>query len=186
MGEQFETAEFGRPSLYFAKTESSLPMPIRSITSQELGALLTEQPDLPLVDVRTPAEYRLVHVAGAKNLPLYQLSQEQLEATMGDGRNGTVYFICKAGVRSYNACRKAHAFGVPDIVNVEGGTSACVRAGLPVERGSRSVLLNHRLRRMAGALIVAGVVLAAVAHPLWIGLSALGGAGLFYTGLTGT
>ena len=161
-------------------------MPIRSIASQELGALLTEQPDLPLVDVRTPAEYRLVHVAGAKNLPLYQLSQEQLEAALGDSRNGTVFFICKAGVRSCSACRKAETFGLTDIVNVEGGTDACVRAGLPVERGSRSVLLNHRLRRTASALIVAGVVLAVVAHPLWIGLSALGGAGLLYSGLVGT
>lgn len=161
-------------------------MTIRSITSQELGALLAEQPDLPLIDVRTPGEYHSVHVAGAKNLPLYQLSQERLETTLGAGRNGTVFFICKSGARSYSACQKAHAFGVPDIVNVEGGTSACVRAGLPVERGSQSVSLKQRLRTTAGVLIVAGIVLAVIVHPLWIGLSALGGAGLVYSGLTGT
>ena len=58
-------------------------MSVRTITSLELKDLLVGQPDLPLIDVRMPAEFREVHVVGAKNIPFDRLSAEQLSDTLG-------------------------------------------------------------------------------------------------------
>ncbi len=161
-------------------------MPIQSITSQELGDLLTEQPDLPLIDVRTPAEFRGAHVVGAANLPLHRLTAKRLETTLGERQNGTVYFICKGGARSQTACEKALAFGSPNVVNVAGGTDQCIDAGLSVERGRWAVSLERQVRIVAGGIVLTGAVLAITINPYWAGLSAFVGAGLIFSGLTDT
>lgn len=161
-------------------------MPIRTITSQQLGDLLTQQPDLPLIDVRTPREFRGKHVVGATNLPLNRLSEERLESTLNERKNGTVYFICKAGTRSQMACEQAHAFGLSDVVNVEGGTDSCASAGVAIERGAWAISLERQVRIVAGALILTGAVLAIAVHPYWAGLSAFVGAGLIFSGITNT
>ena len=153
-------------------------MPIRTINSQQLGDLLTQQPDLPLIDVRTPREFRGKHVVGATNLPLSRLSEERLESALNGRKNGTVYFICKAGTRSQMACEKAHAFGLSDVVNVEGGTDSCASTGLTIERDPRAISLERQVRIVAGGLILTGSVLAMSVHPYWASLSACVGAGL--------
>lgn len=161
-------------------------MSIRTITSQQLGELLIQQPDLPLIDVRTPREFRGKHVVGATNLPLDQLSEERLNSALSQRKNGTVYFICKGGTRSQMACEKAHAFGLSDVVNVEGGTDNCVSTGLEIERGARAVSLERQVRIVAGGLILTGAVLAIAVHPYWAGLAAFVGAGLVFSGVTDT
>ena len=58
-----------------------------------------------------------------------------------EGRNGSrgepLYVICKSGGRSRQACEKFISAGFTNVVNVEGGTTACVEAGLPAVHGKR-------------------------------------------------
>lgn len=161
-------------------------MSVRAINCLELKDLLDRQPDLPLVDVRMPAEYREVHVAGAKNIPFDRLSAEKLSDTLGPNGNSPVYFICKVGRMSQKACQKAESFGVEEVVNVEGGTSVCVAAGLPVEHGKKAVSLERQTRIIAGGLAAVGAVLAIAVNPYWALLPALMGAGLVQSGVTDT
>jgi rhodanese-related sulfurtransferase len=161
-------------------------MSVPTITSLKLKDLLAEQPELPLVDVRMPAEFREVHLVGAKNLPFARLSAEQLSATLGETGDSPVYFICKLGKQSEKACRKAHEFGVTGAVSVEGGTEVCAAAGLPVERGKKAVSLERQVRIAAGALSLVGAVLALAVHPYWAAVPAFIGAGLIYAGVTDT
>ncbi len=161
-------------------------MSLRAITTLEFRDLLAREPDLPLIDVRMPAEFREVHVAGARNLPFHHLSAESLSDALGENGDSTVYFICKVGVRSLKACRKASEFGVADVVSVEGGTDACVAGGLPVRRGKKAVSIERQVRVAAGGLILAGAVLAIAVHPYWAALSAAVGAGLIHSGVTDT
>jgi len=161
-------------------------MSVRAITCLELKDLLVRQPDLPLVDVRMPAEYREVHVVGAKNIPFDRLSAQRLSDTFGPHGDSPVYFICTMGKMSQKACQKAQSFGVDEVVNVEGGTSVCVAAGLPVERGKKAISLERQVRITAGGLIVVGAVLALAVHPCWVALPALVGAGLVQSGVTNT
>jgi rhodanese-related sulfurtransferase len=94
--------------------------------------------------------------------------------------------ICRSGGRGRQAAEKFHAAGYPNVVNVEGGTLAWERAGLPVVRGKKTMSLERQVRIAAGSLVVLGTVLGAFVHPAFLGLPAIVGAGLIFAGVTDT
>lgn len=134
-----------------------------------------------LIDVRTPAEFREAHVRGAVNVPLDRLSAADVPA--GDG---PLYVVCQKGGRGQKACEKLLAAGLADVVNVEGGTLACIEAGVAVERGKKTISLERQVRIAAGSLVVSGVALGWWVHPGFFGLAAFVGAGLVFAGVTDT
>ncbi len=134
---------------------------------------------IQLIDVRTPAEYRSIHVTGAVNLPLDQLDPATLPT-------GTVYLICQSGGRSRKACERLRTGGRSEVIDVVGGTTAWEAAGLPVTRGRGVISLERQVRIAAGILVLTGVALGFLAHPIGFGLSAFVGAGLVFAGLTNT
>lgn len=83
-----------------------------------------------LLDVREPAEYAAVHAVNAKLLPLGQVGMrlQELEAY----KDKPVAVICRSGRRSAQAVAMLQEAGFTKVVNVQGGTSAWVDAGLDV------------------------------------------------------
>jgi len=154
-----------------------------SIAPAELSQLRRAGGAVDLIDVRTPAEFREVHVDFARNVPLDRLDPKEIAA----GRNGRasepLYVICQSGSRGKQACGKLSAAGL-NVVNVEGGTLAWVAAGLPVIRGKKAISLERQVRITIGALVLASSMLAAFVHPYWIGLAAFMGGGLIFSGIT--
>ena len=69
---------------------------------------------------------------------------------------------------------------------MEGGTLACVEAGLPVVRGRKAISLERQVRIAAGLLVLLGALLGWLVHPAFVGLSAFVGAGLVFAGVTDT
>jgi rhodanese-related sulfurtransferase len=161
-------------------------MNIPNISPAKLAELLKENPNLELIDVRTPAEYREVHVEQARNVPLDRLDPSTLMQARTDSAQNPLYFICHAGTRGQNACEKFLKAGFANVVNIEGGTKACVEVGLSVIRGKKAVSLDRQVRITAGLLVILGAVLGWFLHPAWIALSAFVGAGLAYSGITNT
>jgi rhodanese-related sulfurtransferase len=162
---------------------------VTTISPQNLADLLREKKPLRLVDVRTPAEFGEVHVETATNVPLDRLDP----ATVGNlvAGEGPLYFICRSGGRSGKACEKMMAAGHADVISVDGGTAACETAGLPVIRGRKAMSLERQVRIAAGALVFAGVMLAAFGGTETLRLAGLGiagfvGAGLVFAGVTDT
>jgi rhodanese-related sulfurtransferase len=156
-----------------------------TISPQQLHDRVQAGQSVELVDVRTPVEFREVHVSFARNVPLDQLSAAQIAA----GRNGSadpLYVICRSGSRGKQACEKLSAAGYTNVVNVEGGTQAWDAAGLPVIRGEKAISLERQVRIAAGSLVVLGSALGAFVSPYWIGLAAFVGAGLVFAGVTDT
>jgi rhodanese-related sulfurtransferase len=98
--------------------------------------------------------------------------------------NEPLYFICRSGDRGQQACEKFLKAGFSNVVNVAGGTMACVGAGLAVVRGKKAVSLERQVRIAAGSLVLLGAVLGCFVNPAFIGLSALVGAGLLFAGIT--
>jgi rhodanese-related sulfurtransferase len=160
-------------------------MMIQTISPHQLAELGKHVRKLRLIDVRTPVEYREIHVEGAVNVPLDRLDPA---AVLKDGspKDEPLYLICRSGSRGRQACEKFVAAGCADVFNVEGGTMACVEAGLPVVRGKKAIALERQVRIAAGSLVLLGVVLGWLVHPAFIGLAAFVGAGLVFAGITDT
>jgi rhodanese-related sulfurtransferase len=145
-------------------------MSITTITPKKLSDLIHSGAAVELIDVRTPVEYREVHVSPARNVPLDQLNAVQFAA----GRRGSepLYVICRSGNRAKQACEKFLAAGYPNVVNVDGGTQAWDQAGLAVVRGKKAISLERQVRIAAGLLVLTGSALGYFVNPYWIGLSA--------------
>src|SRR5450755_4763355 len=156
-----------------------------TITPQELAELCKNGKKIDLIDVRTPVEFREVHIEIARNVPLDQLDAAALMQARNGTANEPLYLICRSGSRGNQACEKFLAAGFSNVVNIEGGTLACVEAGLPVVRGKKAISLERQVRIAAGSLVLLGAALSFV-HLAFIGLSAFVGAGLVFAGITDT
>ena len=156
-----------------------------TISPNAFAKLCADGLAVEVTDVRTSAEYREVHIEIARNVPLDRLD---VAAMMGE-RNGSaepVYFLCRSGSRGQQACEQFRKAGFTNVVNIEGGTLACIEAGLPVVRGKKTMSLERQVRIAAGSLVIIGAVLGGFVHPGFIGLSAFVGAGLVFTGISDT
>jgi rhodanese-related sulfurtransferase len=135
--------------------------------------------------VRTPVEFREVHVDFARNVPLDRLDPAAIRNERNGSADEPLYVICRSGARGQQACEKLTAAGL-NVVNVAGGTAAWDAARLPVVRGQKAISLERQVRIAAGFLVLLGAVLALTVHPYFVGLSAFIGAGLMFAGITDT
>ena len=161
-------------------------MSIAVIKPQELAKLCKEDKKIDLIDVRTPVEFREVHVDIARNVPLDQLDPAAWMQARNGSANEPLYVICRSGSRGQQACEKFLKAGFSNVVNIDGGTMACLEAGLPVVRGKAAISLERQVRIAAGSLVLLGAVLGWFLHPAFIGLSVFVGAGLVFAGITDT
>jgi len=160
-------------------------MSIAVIKPHEVAELSKKGQKVDLIDVRTPVEFREVHVEFARNVPLDQLDPAALMQARNGSANEPLYVICRSGSRGQQACEKFLKAGFSNVVNIEGGTLACVEAGLPVVRGKKAISRERQVRIAAGSLVLLGAALHFI-HPAFIGLSAFVGAGLMFSGITDT
>ena len=96
-------------------------------TPAEVRALLDGNPDVQLVDVREAHEHEAGAIAGARHIPLGELTQRAAELDQGK----PVVFYCRAGSRSAMATEAFRASGW-DARNMTGGILAWVEQGLPL------------------------------------------------------
>ena len=154
---------------------------MRTITPVELQTILTGEPSVPLIDVRTPAEFAEVHVPQACSVPLDELKPGSLQLQ----KEQPVYLLCRSGQRATKAAEKFEKEGFSQTIVVEGGTLAWIESNLPVMRSTVKVIsLERQVRIAAGAIVFTGVLLAHFVNPNFIWLSGFVGAGLLFAGIT--
>jgi len=139
-------------------------------------------PSIPLIDVRTPAEYRSLHAQSALNHPMESLDLN----TFPYPKDLPIHIICQSGGRSMKVCQQLEEAGFEKVVNVDGGTSAWDGANLPVVSGKKAMSLERQVRIAAGSLVVIGAAVGHFVHPGGFALSAFVGAGLVFAGVTDT
>lgn len=161
-------------------------MGIPTITPKELQARRQSGKPVDLIDVRTPVEFREIHIVGARSMPLDNLSPQGVMAERKRDATDPLYVVCRTGGRARQACERFLAAGLPNVVSVEGGTLAWEQAGLPVERGRKAVSLERQVRITAGSIVLLGAVLAVTVNTWFALLSAFIGAGLVFSGVTDT
>jgi rhodanese-related sulfurtransferase len=101
-----------------------------NISASDLDHLLKSNSAPHVIDVREPSEFAAVHVESARLFPLDDLQPEKIVAALGVEPGQTIYILCKSGRRASKAAEKFRAKGISNICVVEGGTDACVEAGL--------------------------------------------------------
>jgi len=157
-----------------------------TISPAALSELCKSGKRIELIDVRTPVEYREFHVEFARNVPLDQLDPAAYLRARNGSADEPLFVICRSGSRGQKACEKFLKLGFSNVVNVEGGTMACLDSGLPIVRGKKAMSLERQVRIAAGSLVFLGSLLGWFVHPAFIGLSAFVGAGLIFAGITDT
>lgn len=103
--------------------------PFTRITVEEAKEMLNSN-NAVVIDVREPHEYNAGHVPQAKLIPVATVFARKDELP----RDKDIIFVCAVGQRSALACEMAAAAGLTRLYNLEGGTEAWIKAGLPVEK----------------------------------------------------
>src|SRR5262249_37111165 len=93
----------------------------RSIEPAPALVLMQQQPDLYVLDVRTPAEFAAGHIPGAHLIPV-----DELEDRLGElpARDRAMLVTCAAGGRSSAACELLAEHGWTRMLNLAGGMHA--------------------------------------------------------------
>ena len=161
---------------------SSAPSQPKVISAEQFRQLRESDPNISIVDVRTPAEFGEVHLEGARLIPLDKLDGKGLAS---DHAKGSLYLMCGSGKRATQAAKQLCAAGHGDVIVVEGGMQGCEAAGIEVNRGRKVMSLERQVRIAAGFLVFLGAVLSMV-NPWFVLLSGFVGAGLMFAGITDT
>jgi rhodanese-related sulfurtransferase len=157
-----------------------------TITAADFGKLLASDQSVHVVDVRTPAEFSECHVRGARLAPLDALDPRKIADTLQPTDAAPIYLLCKSGTRAGRAADQFRAAGIAHVSVVTGGTEACVAAGLPVERGGKSVIpLDGQIRIALGILFLLCWFLARYVHESFTYLILFFAGGLIFSGVTG-
>jgi rhodanese-related sulfurtransferase len=105
--------------------------PLPALNAQELNEKLKNGKRPLIIDVRQPEEYRDGHIAGAKLIPLGELSRRIKELP----KDREIICVCASGSRSSSATKMLIDNGYTAI-NMNGGMGNWQRAGLPVKKGN--------------------------------------------------
>ncbi len=95
--------------------------PFRSIEAAPALVLYQQQPELFVLDVRTPAEFNAGHIPRAHSIPLDELEDRLRELPP---RDRTLLVTCAAGGRSTSACEVLAEHGWTRLLNLAGGMHA--------------------------------------------------------------
>lgn len=157
---------------------------IDTMKPDRLAAETRDSREWFLLDVRTPAEFRGLHMPGAVNVPLADL-KGSCDWIRQSAEGKPIALICRTGRRARDAQGTLAAQGLQSCV-LEGGVENWESAGHQVVRGTGGMSLERQVRVAAGTLVVIGSVLGLLIHPVFVGLAAFVGAGLVYAGVTDT
>ena len=134
-----------------------------------------------ILDVRTAAEFRTVHIPGSYNVPLDLLREHRDELSRHLDQD--IVLVCRSGARAGQAETLLLETVRPNVHVLDGGLLAWQKNGAPVNRGSVRWDLERQVRLVAGGLVLLGV-LASVQVPNMKWLSAAVGGGLAMAALT--
>ena len=103
-----------------------------TITAIELEKLLSVNPGLTLLDVRSPAEFEGGHIEGSINIPLDQLNPADFLKDNQQLREDNFYLLCHIGQRAQYAAQLFDQEGFKSAVVVDGGISAWIKEGFKI------------------------------------------------------
>ena len=156
-------------------------MKLASISPAKAQAFIAK--GAQLIDIRGVDEYAREHIPVAQSVPLDTLSAGSLNDHPAD----ILIFHCKSGHRTKMNEGTLRASTANEAFILEGGLEAWKAGGHAVRMDAKQPLeLNRQVQITAGSFVLVGFVLGFAVHPVFYGLSGAVGAGLVFSGLTGT
>jgi len=123
---------------WYPQQGQTLIVPSGDITADLAWQMMTNGsfPSLTVVDVRTPAEYSIMHIQGAINIPYYNATDFSTRLSPLAGKADTEIIVyCGSGVRSHNAWLYLNSTGdYHRLYNLLGGISGWIAANYTVWR----------------------------------------------------
>lgn len=154
---------------------------LEMISPKTAHELITKDPAIKLLDVRSALEYNEVHIKDSVNVPIDMLAGKINELA----QSGKTYVVlCRTGNRSPMAADMLVQSGLPSVKVMDGGITRWQKERLPVEKGVGGISLERQVRIVAGILILSGILLSIFVHPWFLGISILVSSGLIFAGIT--
>ena len=131
------------------------------IDSAQLRQLISDDPLIRVLDVRTGGEFDSVHIPGSYNVPLDTLAEHARDLAELDH---PVVLVCKSGARADQAHGKLTGAGKQRLHLLDGGLDAWLASGGDVVRGSSETwAMDRQVRLVAGSISLLGIVASLVA-----------------------
>jgi len=108
---------------------------IESIGAKTFAAIIEKHqtdPNVVILDIRTPAEFNTGHISGAVMLDFYSKSFAKDFKNLD--RDKTYLIYCRSGNRSGQLMRAITDLGFKKIYNLESGIKEWVRVGYPLKK----------------------------------------------------
>lgn len=106
------------------------PVPINGFELQEM---MNSNPNVQVIDVRSPVEFQQLHIPGSISIPLQEVNEALKSGNIDSSY--PVVFTCQDGFRGYLAALLSVTYDFQEVYYLEAGTiGSWVKSGLPVER----------------------------------------------------
>jgi len=135
-----------------------------------------------LVDIREADEHARSRIPAARHAPLSRLDTLQIEP----GANAVI-FHCRSGNRTASHADRLARCTDCEAYMLDGGIDAWRSAGLTViDNKAQPIEIMRQVQITAGSLVFAGIALGLFVQPAFYALSAFVGAGLVFSGISGS
>lgn len=159
------------------------PMTLTPVSPEDLLER-TRAGEAFVIDVRTPAEFAVEHIAGSYNVPLDILKEHTRD--VAERLNGDVVLVCASGVRASDAQQRLAGAGFTEASVLSGGIGAYARAGGDVVRKATGWAMDRQVRMTAGSMVLAGAIASQLGSKRLALIPAAVGGGLVYSALSNT
>jgi len=115
---------------------------VKELMPWHLVERMKENPDLLIIDVREPAEFEAMHIAGSVNVPrgvLESSCEWDYEDTLPElvlARDREVVVVCRSGRRSVLAAHTMQQLGYSNVVSLRTGLRGWNDYEEPLENGA--------------------------------------------------
>lgn len=127
-----------------------------TIDASQLRQMISEDPRIRVLDVRTGGEFDNVHIPGSFNVPLDTLAEHARDLAQLDH---PVVLVCKSGGRADQAHGRLTGAGKQRLHLLEGGLDAWLAVGGDVVHGSSETwAMDRQVRFVAGSISLVGIL----------------------------
>ena len=151
------------------------------ISPKEAHELVSKDPNVKLLDVRSVLEYSDVHIDNSVNIPIDGLSA-RLDELSKTKQNYIVF--CRTGNRSPMAADMLMQSGIQNIKVLEGGMTRWQKERLPVIKGVGGISLERQVRIIAGLIMLTGTLLGLLVNKWFFAIPIFASSSLTFAGLT--